>query len=231
MAKVLFVEDEENLRVAVGYAVRKDGHQVSYASSGLEALAAFHQAQPDLVLLDVMLPGLDGFEVLRRIRQISTVPIIMLTARVEEVDTVVGLELGADDYIAKPFRMRELLARVHAALRRTMLSAAATDALAATAPLQVGDLRLDPSTYTAFRGDRSLTLKPRAFALLQFFMQHPGKVFSREQLLQQLWHDPFIGDPRTVDVHIRWIREQIEDDPGQPQRLRTIRGVGYQFVE
>ena len=231
MAKVLFVEDEENLRVAVGYAVRKDGHHVSYASSGLEALAAFHQAQPDLVLLDVMLPGLDGFEVLRRIRQVSTVPIIMLTARVEEVDTVVGLELGADDYIAKPFRMRELLARVHAALRRTMLSAAATDALAATAPLQVGDLRLDPSTYTAFRSDRSLTLKPRAFALLQFFMQHRGKVFSREQLLQQLWHDPFIGDPRTVDVHIRWIREQIEDDPGQPRRLRTIRGVGYQFVE
>jgi DNA-binding response OmpR family regulator len=231
MARVLFVEDEENLRVAVGYALRKDGQEVDYASSGPAALAAFHQGQFDLVLLDVMLPELDGFEVLRRIRQVSTVPVIMLTARVEEVDAVVGLELGADDYITKPFRTRELLARVHAALRRAGLQAVPHEAVPAAAPLIAGDLRLDPSTYSAYRGDRPLTLKPRAFALLQLLMQHRGKVFSREQLLHQLWGDPFIGDSRTVDVHIRWIREQIEDDPGQPRRLRTIRGVGYQFVE
>jgi DNA-binding response OmpR family regulator len=206
----------------------KDGHEVRYATSGPEAVAAFQQASPDLVLLDVMLPGFDGLAVLRRIRQVSTVPVIMLTARADEVDTVIGLELGADDYIAKPFRMRELQARVHAALRRAGISAPEG---APAAPLQAGDLLLDPSTFRVSRGERPLTLKPRAFALLQLFMQHRGKVFSREQLLQQLWESPFFGDPRTVDVHIRWIREQIEDDPSQPRRLRTIRGVGYQFVE
>lgn len=230
MAQLLIVEDEENLRVAVAYAARKDGHEVCLAATGHEALAAFEEVQPDLVLLDVMLPGVDGFAVLRRIRQVSNVPVIVLTARVDEVDTVIGLELGADDYVAKPFRMRELLARVHAALRRAGLSPAATEGLGG-APLHVGDLRLEPDSFRAFRGERALTLKPRAFALLQLLMQHRGKVFSREQLLQHLWGDPFIGDPRTVDVHIRWIREQIEDDPGHPRRLRTIRGVGYQFVE
>jgi DNA-binding response OmpR family regulator len=230
MANLLLVEDEENLRVAVGYALVKDGHAVSYARDGHEALAAFQQSQPDLVLLDVMLPGLDGFAVLRRIRQFSTVPVIILTARAEEVDTVVGLELGADDYIGKPFRIRELLARVSAALRRAGQWAAPHEPPAGRA-LQAGDLRLDPSTHRAYRDGRPLVLKPRAFALLQLLMQHRGKVFTREQLLQQLWEDPFIGDQRTVDVHVRWIREQIEDDPSQPRRLRTIRGVGYQLVE
>lgn len=229
MARVLVVEDEANLRAAVGYALGKDGHEVRFAGSGDEALAAFLQEQPDLVLLDVMLPVLDGFAVLRRIRLSSSVPVLMLTARADEVDTVVGLELGADDYIAKPFRMRELLARVNAALRRAGISAGAGGAT--LGELQVGDLRLDPAAHRALRGDRQLVLKPRAFALLQLLMQHCGRVFTRDQLLQQLWDDPFIGDPRTVDVHIRWIREQIEEDPSQPQRLRTIRGVGYQLVE
>jgi DNA-binding response OmpR family regulator len=227
VGQILYVEDEENLRAAVGYTLRKDGHGVHLAASGPDGLALFQQLRPDLVLLDVMLPGFDGFELLRRIRQQSSVPVLMLTARAEEVDTVVGLELGADDYIAKPFRMRELLARVNAALRRASLSAAGGTGAA----LQSGDLRLDPATHSASIGGRAVTLKPRAFALLQFFMQHRGQVFTREQLLAQLWEAPFIGDPRTVDVHIRWIREQIEDDPGQPRRLRTIRGVGYQFME
>lgn len=231
MARVLLVEDEENLRAAVGYTLQKDGHTVHTAASGPEALAVFQQVSPDLVLLDVMLPGLDGFEVLRRIRQVSSVPVIMLTARTDEVDTVVGLELGADDYVAKPFRMRELQARVSAALRRAGLARDALVEDPALAPLVLGDLRLDPATHQATRAGRSLTLKPRAFALLHFLMRHRGQVFSREQLLRQLWDDPFIGDPRTVDVHMRWIREQIEDDPSQPRRLRTIRGVGYQFVE
>jgi DNA-binding response OmpR family regulator len=229
MATVLLVEDEEHLRATLAYNLRKAGYDVQTAASGPEAVARFHATTPDLLLLDVMLPGFDGFEVCRRIRHISNVPILMLTARTDEVDTVVGLELGADDYIAKPFRMRELLARVAAALRRSLVG---TSPLSATpvAPITVGDLFLDPATHTARRGDRPLILKPRAFDLLRFFMEHPQRVFSREQLLAQLWDDPFVGDVRTIDVHVRWIREQIEDDPSQPQRLRTIRHVGYQFV-
>ena len=229
MATVLIVEDEEHLRVTLDYNLRKAGYTVQTAGSGPEALARFDAAQPDLVLLDVMLPGFDGFEVCRRLRQVSSVPILMLTARTDEIDTVVGLELGADDYIAKPFRMRELLARVGAALRRPVLGTERA-ALRPAARVTAGDLVLDPSTYTVRRGARLLTLKPRAFALLHFLMQHPSQVFSREQLLAQLWDDPFIGDARTVDVHVRWIREQIEDAPSQPQRLRTIRNVGYQFM-
>jgi len=230
MAVVLIVEDEEHLRATLAYNLRKAGYDVQSAASGPEAVARFQAAQPDLVLLDVMLPGFDGFEVCRRIRKLSSAPILMLTARTEEIDTVVGLELGADDYIAKPFRMRELLARVGAALRRPLLGQGGPSSTHQALPLIAGDLELEPLTYTVRRGGRLLTLKPRAFALLHFFMQHPGQVFSREQLLQQLWDDPFIGDARTVDVHVRWIREQIEDDPSQPQRLRTIRNVGYQFA-
>lgn len=230
MACVLVVEDEENLRAAVSYALRKDGHQVCAAATGDEAVAVFQREQPELVLLDVMLPGLDGFTVLRRIREVSLAPVLILTARTDEADTILGFELGADDYIAKPFRIRELLARVNAALRRAALRAEGGPALPA-ADLQLGDLRLSPASHQASRAGRPLALKPRAFALLQFLMQHRGRVFSRDQLLQQLWDNPFIGDPRTVDVHIRWIREQIEDDPSQPRRLRTIRGVGYQLVE
>lgn len=231
MNTILIVEDEEHLRATLAYNLRKAGYTVQTAVTGPEAVACFQTTPPDLVLLDVMLPGFDGFEVCRRIRQASSVPILMLTARTDEIDTVVGLELGADDYIAKPFRMRELLARISAALRRPLLGTGSTIPVQQQPPLTSGDLVLDPVTYTAHRRDRLLTLKPRAFALLHFFMQHPGQVFTREQLLHQLWNDPFVGDPRTVDVHVRWIREQIEDDPSQPQRLKTIRNVGYQFLE
>ncbi|KPV54435.1 hypothetical protein SE17_03770 [Kouleothrix aurantiaca] len=230
MATILIVEDEEHLRATLAYNLRKAGYAVHTAASGPEALLQFSSAAPDIVLLDVMLPGYDGFEVCRRIRQLSGVPVLMLTARTDEIDTVVGLELGADDYIAKPFRMRELLARVAAALRRPTLGKPAEEMVAYAPSLVAGDLLLNPNTYCAQRGERTLTLKPRAFELLRFFMEHPQQVFSREQLLAQLWDDPFIGDARTVDVHVRWIREQIEDDPSQPRRLRTIRNVGYQFV-
>jgi DNA-binding response OmpR family regulator len=154
----------------------------------------------------------------------------MLTARSDEIDTVVGLELGADDYVAKPFRMRELLARIAAALRRPLLGSESLDRAPETPVIVSGDLVLDPTTYTVQRAGRTLLLKPRAFELLSFFMAHPSQVFSREQLLQQLWDDPYIGDTRTVDVHVHWIREQIEDDPSQPRRLRTIRHIGYQFL-
>lgn len=229
MSRILIVEDEEHLRATLAYNLRKAGYEVQVAASGPEALQQFGATKPDLVLLDVMLPGYDGFEVCRRIRQVSGVPIVMLTARTEEIDTVVGLELGADDYIAKPFRIRELLARVAAALRRPTLTSASGGSTSSPA-LTSGDLHLNPTTYTAQRGERTLVLKPRAFELLRFFMEHARQVFTREQLLAQLWDDPFVGDVRTVDVHVRWIREQIEDDPSQPQRLRTIRNVGYQFM-
>lgn len=230
MANILLVEDEEHLRVTLAYNLRKSGFVVHLAASGPEAMQVFHTTAPDVVLLDVMLPGFDGFEVCRRIRAESAVPILMLTARAEEVDTVVGLELGADDYIAKPFRMRELLARVTAALRRPTFGEGMPHPTASQPRLVSGDLVLDLATHTARCGDRPLTLKPRAFALLAFFLQHPRHVFTREHLLDQLWESPFIGDPRTVDVHIRWIREQIEADPSHPQRLCTVRTIGYQFM-
>ncbi|MFN8570005.1 MAG: response regulator transcription factor [Kouleothrix sp.] len=229
MPIILIVEDEEHLRATLAYNLRKAGYAVELAASGPEAVARFQAARPDLMLLDVMLPGFDGFEVCRRIRQLSGAPILILTARADEIDAVVGLELGADDYIAKPFRMRELLARVAAALRRPQLGGA-TIPIQHPPALTSGDLCLDPATHTVRRGDINLTLKPRAFELLRFFMEHPRQVFSREQLLARLWDDRFIGDARTVDVHVRWIREQIEDDPSQPLRLRTIRNVGYQFM-
>jgi DNA-binding response OmpR family regulator len=230
MPTLLIVEDEEHLRATLAYNLRKAGYEVQVAASGPEAVLQFGTSKPDLVLLDVMLPGYDGFEVCRHIRQVSGVPILMLTARSDEIDTVVGLELGADDYIAKPFRMRELVARVAAALRRPTLGSAASRAVTHPHTLASGDLRLEPASYTAQRGERVLALKPRAFELLRFFMEHPHQVFTREQLLNQLWDEPFVGDARTIDVHVRWIREQIEDDPSQPQRLRTIRNVGYQFM-
>jgi DNA-binding response OmpR family regulator len=228
MPTVLLVEDEEHLRVTLAYNLRKAGYDVQSVATGPEALTCFAAHEPDLVLLDVMLPELDGFAVCRAIRTRSEVPIIMLTARTDEIDTVVGLEIGADDYVEKPFRMRELLARIAAILRRAAFRVQ-TEPLP-SAPIVSGDLVLDASMYTVMRGDRMLTFKPRVFALLQVFMQHRGQVFSRDQLLQRLWGDPFIGDPRTVDVHVRWIREQIEDDPAHPTRLLTIRNVGYRFV-
>lgn len=228
MPTVLVVEDEEHLRYTLAYNLRKAGYAVEVAATGPEALDRFGLTAIDLVLLDVMLPGLSGLDVCRQIRAVSVIPILMLTARTDEIDTVVGLELGADDYIAKPFRLHELLARIAAALRRADRNRQRD--LPAAAALVFGDLRLDPTTFTLTQAGQPLTLKPRAFALLQFLMQHPGRVFTRDQLLQQLWGDPFIGDPRTVDVHVRWIREQIEEDPSNPLHLLTIRNVGYQFV-
>jgi DNA-binding response OmpR family regulator len=227
MTTVLVVEDEEHLRITLEYNLRRAGYAVATADSGPTALEQFDASAPDLVLLDVMLPGMDGFAVCRQIRQRSAAPILMLTARSDEIDAVLGLELGADDYIAKPFRVRELLARIAAALRRPLLG---TGGDAPPAPLVSGDLALNPVAHTLSRAGQPVALKPRAFALLQFFMQHPNRVFTRAELLQQLWGAPFIGDERTVDTHVRWIREQIEEDPGNPQRLRTVRMIGYQFV-
>ena len=222
---VLVIEDEETLLEALRYNLSNEGYRVSVAPEGNEGLALARELQPDLVILDVMLPGLDGFQLCRILRGESDVPIMMLTARVEEIDRVVGLELGADDYVVKPFSMRELLARVRGMLRRSRRAADDTT----REVVSVGDLELDLNSHTVRRAGASLELKPREYALLSLMMTNTGKAYTRHEILDRVWGQDYIGDTRTVDVHIRWLREKIEPDPGNPQRLITIRGVGYRF--
>ncbi len=223
---VVVVEDDATLAAAVRYNLERDGYQCLVAADGARGLELVRRERPALVLLDVMLPGLDGLEVCRRIRAESSVPIIMLTARVEETDRVVGLEVGADDYITKPFGMRELLARVRAALRRAQMR---PDSETSSQAVRFGRLRLDPARRELTRDGATVALKPKEFDLLWFFVRHPGRVYSREQLLGQVWGYDFPGGSRTVDVHIRWLREKLEEEPAAPRYLRTSRGAGYLF--
>ncbi len=224
---VLLVEDDATLAAAVRYNLERAGYTCLVAGDGARALELVRRERPALVLLDVMLPGIDGLEVCRRIRAESTVPIIMLTARVEEIDRVVGLEVGADDYITKPFGMRELVARVRAALRRAQMQP--DEDTTATQPVRFGGVTVDPARREVTREGRVLALKPKEFDLLWHFVRNPGRVFSREQLLERVWGYDFMGTNRTVDVHVRWLREKIEEDPAQPRFLRTSRGAGYLF--
>jgi DNA-binding response OmpR family regulator len=232
MARVLVVDDEPTLVETLAYNLRHEGYEVVSASTGPEAMERARAERPDLILLDIMLPGIDGFEVCRRLRQEMTVPILMLTAKDDEVDKVVGLEIGADDYLTKPFSLRELLARVRAALRRVEMDR--TDAIAVTTPsvepmVASGDLAIDVTRHEARRGPTALALKPKEYDLLVFFLQHRGQALSRELLLDRVWGYDYPGDTRTVDVHIRWLREKIEQDPSKPTRLLTVRNVGYKF--
>ncbi len=228
MAKILVVDDERVLLDTLRYNLDKAGYEVQTAGDGEAALAAARQHKPDLVILDVMLPKMDGFEVCRVLRQESPVPVLMLTARDEEVDKVLGLELGADDYLTKPFSMRELLARVKAMLRRVELEHADEgDSLAK--PLREGQLTVDVASHTATRDGELLHLKPKEFDLLAFLMRNRGRVFSRDHLLERVWGYDYAGDTRTVDVHVRWLREKVEADPSQPELIETVRGVGYRF--
>jgi len=228
LAKILVVDDERVLLDTLRYSLTKAGFEVRTAADGELALAAARKESPDLVLLDIMLPKMDGFEVCRALRRESSVPILMLTARDEEVDKVLGLELGADDYLTKPFSMRELVARVKAMLRRVEMGRAAAEE-GAEKPLQEGDLVLDLASHQAtYRGD-PLHLKPKEFDLLAFLMRHRGHAFSRDQLLEQVWGYDYAGDTRTVDVHVRWLREKVEADPSRPRLIETVRGVGYRF--
>ena len=229
MARVLVVDDEATLADTIRYNLRRDGYEVQVANDGNEALRLARAAAPDLVVLDLMLPGLDGLEVCRELRRGSTVPILMLTAKDDEVDKIVGLEVGADDYMTKPFSMRELLARVRAMLRRSRMAQQETDA-GTERIVQSGDLEADPLQRRVSLGGRVLQLKPKEFDLLVYLMQHRGQVLTRDQLLEKVWGYTFGGDTRTVDVHIRWLREKIEQEPGAPRRLETVRGVGYRFV-
>ncbi|MCU0312798.1 MAG: response regulator transcription factor [Solirubrobacteraceae bacterium] len=223
--RILLVDDEESIRTLLSYPLRKDGYEVVIAQDGLEALDRFRQTSFDLVVLDVMMPRLDGLEVCRQLRARSTVPIIMLTAKTEEVDKVVGLELGADDYITKPFSVREFRSRVKAALRRASM----TRDEGGEAPLEVLDLRIDPAKrLVRVRGD-DVALTFVEFELLAAMAGTPGRVWTREQLLTRVWGDSSYRDPRTVDVHIRHLREKLERDARDPEYLFTVRGVGYRF--
>lgn len=229
MARVLVVDDEATLVDTIRYNLRREGYDVQVASEGNEALKLARASSPDLVVLDLMLPGLDGLEVCRQLRRDSTVPILMLTAKDDEVDKIVGLEVGADDYMTKPFSMRELLARIRAMLRRSRMTQQTAEADGAQS-VRSGDLEADPLQRKVILGDRSLQLKPKEFDLLVYLMQQRGRVLTRDQLLEKVWGYTFGGDTRTVDVHIRWLREKIEEEPGTPRRLETVRGVGYRFV-
>jgi len=221
---VLLVEDEATLVAALRFNLEREGYTVLAAGDGEEGLRLAQREKPHLVLLDLMLPKLDGFEVCRALRRTSNVPVLILTARADEVDKVVGLELGADDYITKPFSMRELLARVRALLRRAEAPLHPEGGL-----LQSGGLALDPALRLASKNGQPLALKPKEFELLHFFLTHAGQTFTRAQLLKQVWGYGFPGGTRTVDVHVHWLREKIEDDLGYPVRLQTVRGVGYRF--
>jgi DNA-binding response OmpR family regulator len=226
---VLVVDDEPTLRETLAEALEADGLRVLTAADGREALERFRADPPDLVLLDLMLPQVSGIEVCRIMRRESAVPIIMLTAKDSEIDKVVGLELGADDYVTKPFSLRELLARIRAQMRR-LEAGARVDGEGPRAPhepLRLGAVSVDLAGHRLLRDGQELAIKPKAFELLAFLVRNPGQVFSRDQLLEKVWGYDYAGETRTVDVHVHWLRSAIEADPGQPRYLQTIRGTGY----
>jgi DNA-binding response OmpR family regulator len=227
---ILVVDDEPTLREALAEALEADGLHVITAADGREALDRFRTEPPDLVLLDLMLPQISGIEVCRIMRRESSVPIVMLTAKDSEIDKVVGLELGADDYVTKPFSLRELLARIRAQLRR-LDTQRGSDAEPATVgapePVQLGTVSVDLAGHRVLRDGEELAVKPKAFELLAFLVRNPGQVFNRDQLLERVWGYDYAGETRTVDVHVHWLRTAIETDPGQPRILQTVRGVGY----
>ena len=226
-SRILLVDDEPAVQTLLAYPLRKDGYEVVSATDGRQALDAFAEGRFDLVVLDIMLPKLDGIEVCRRLRSKSQVPIIMLTAKDDEIDKVVGLEMGADDYITKPFSVREFRSRVRAALRRAEMGGR----VSVSEPIVAGDLELDLERRAAtVRGDE-VTLTYVEFEVLTALAGSPGRVFTREVLLGRLWGDSKYRDPRTIDVHIRHLREKIEKDPSSPEYLFTVRGVGYRFRE
>jgi DNA-binding response OmpR family regulator len=234
---ILIVEDDSALRDTIAYNLRGEGYVVLTAADGITALEIARQNPVSLVLLDLMLPRLDGLDVCRQLRtktETANTPILMLTARVEETDKVIGLELGADDYVTKPFRWAELRARVRALLRRGEHTSAASSPSLESSPeerrvLSSGDLHIDVDRREVRRGDREIELPTRLFDLLVYLVRNKGLVLTRDRLLQHVWGYDYAGDTRTVDVHMRWLREKLEDDPANPQLLLTVRGVGYRF--
>ena len=229
---ILVVEDEPSLQETLAYNLKKEGYTVEAVGDGREALDLARSLKPDLVVLDLMLPGLDGFEVTRILRKEMTVPILMLTARDDEIDRVVGLEVGADDYLTKPFSMRELMARVKAQLRRARLIREEVGSQAVVMlqeKLSFGNLVVNQTRREVTLNDEPLQLKPKEYELLLFLAEHKGQMLSREFILERVWGWDYIGDSRTVDVHVRWLRQKIESDPAKPERIVTVRGGGYRF--
>ncbi len=226
MTRILLVDDEPLITDSLSYSLRREGFEVKAVGDGTAALQEVQDFQPDLVVLDIMLPGMSGLEVCRRLRAQSSIPVIMLTARGEEIDRVLGLEVGADDYLAKPFSFRELLARIRSILRRVEMDRQASQ----TQPLTVGKLTLDPVARRAFRGDQELQLSAREFDLLSTLMRNAGRALSRAELLTEVWGNDWVGDSRTLDVHVRWLRLKVEEDPASPRYIQTVRGHGYRFA-
>jgi DNA-binding response OmpR family regulator len=224
---ILVVEDETTLRETLAEALETEGFRVVQAADGREALTRFRADRPDLVLLDLMLPELSGIEVCRIIRAESSVPIVMLTAKDSELDKVVGLELGADDYLTKPFSLRELTARIRALFRRSEQTA--TSAVAAQSTVDLGRVQVDLAGHRLLRDGEALPIKPKAFELLAFLLRNPGQAFTRDQLLEHVWGYDYAGETRTVDVHVHWLRSTLEDDAASPKFIHTVRGVGYVF--
>ena len=223
MTRVLVVEDEESYSDALEYVLRKEGFEVAVAATGPEALAEFSRGGADIVLLDLMLPGLPGTEVCRRIRATSSVPVIMVSAKDTEIDKVVGLELGADDYVTKPYSPRELVARIRAVLRRGMDSAPSSSAL------EGGQVRMDVDRHSVTIGGEDVRLPLKEFELLEMFLRNPGRVLTRGQLIDRVWGSDYVGDTKTLDVHVKRLRAKIEPDPSTPSYLVTVRGLGYRF--
>jgi two-component system, OmpR family, alkaline phosphatase synthesis response regulator PhoP len=226
MSKVLIVEDEESLVKLIKGYLEREGFQVMAATDGQAGLDLARQEGPDVAILDVMLPGLDGFEVCRRLRQFSNAYVIMLTARAEEVDKLVGLAVGADDYVTKPFSPRELVARIRAMLRRPRGGPVADEI---SVVLRFGDLAIDQGRHEVLRGDRLVNLTPLEYRLLVTLATNAGFVFTRERLFQRVWGYDSLGDDHALDVHVGSLRRKIEDDPAKPRWVRTVRGVGYRF--
>lgn len=225
MPKLLLIEDEENFGEALQYQLEREGYTVERATDGIAGLRAFERSGPDLVLLDLMLPGISGEDICREIRKSSTTPIIMLTAKDQELDRVLGLELGADDYVTKPFSTREVIARVKAVLRR---SSGETDG--GRAVLEGGDIRLDPDRFEVTVRGEPIHLPRKEFELLELLMENAGRVLTRETLIDRVWGSDYFGDSRTLDVHVKRLRAKSEADPHDPKHLLTVRGLGYKFV-
>lgn len=230
---ILVVEDEKALRETLEYNLTNEGYEVDTSADGLDAFQKAHDGNYNLILLDIMLPGMDGFEICRKIRAEKNTPILMLTARDDEIDRIVGLEVGADDYMSKPFSMRELLARVKAMLRRVRLmqeeSAPIPVETVSKEVLTFGDLVIDSIRREVRIKNVNLELKPKEFELLHYLAMNRGRALSRDKILEDVWGWDYMGESRTVDVHMRWLRQKIEVDPGQPNRLVTVRGAGYRF--
>jgi two-component system, OmpR family, response regulator RegX3 len=227
MPKLLLVEDEKSIAEGLAITLEAEGFQVAWVKDGLDAIPAWERVRPDLVVLDLLLPGMSGTEICRTLRSRSDVPIIMLTAREAEVDRVVGLELGADDYVTKPFSTRELVARIKAILRRAPLADAPLD----ETPAEASGVRVDRVRHEVRVDGRDVELPPKEFELLAVLVEHAGRVLTRSQLIDEVWGSDYVGDTKTLDVHIRRLRTRIEDDPQQPSRIKTVRGVGYRFAD